>query len=106
MSGSSTPLRCLKSRKVGSMKKHALWLPLILMAMFASSAVSAKAQSTNGIRANVPFDFIVGDKTLPAGKITVRELTASGGPLSIANTDTGQHVLRLARASSGRTSND
>ncbi|PWT94507.1 MAG: hypothetical protein C5B55_02655, partial [Blastocatellia bacterium] len=53
--------------------------------------------STYGVRASVPFDFIVGDQTVHAGKITARGVTASNsGPLSITNLSSGQHTFRMA----------
>ena len=78
------------------MNKHILWLTVILMAVFSSAAVSTQAQTNYGLRANVPFDFAVGDKTFSAGKIAARG-EASSYALSISNRDEGQHVLRLAR---------
>jgi hypothetical protein len=78
------------------MKKQVLWLTLILMAVVSSAAVSTKAQTNYGVRANVPFDFTVGDKTFAAGKVVARGGTAShAGPLSISNK--GQHEFRMAR---------
>jgi len=80
------------------MKKHALWMTLILIALFGSTAVSTHAQSPNGLRANVPFDFIIGDKTLHAGKITVGGMTQSAaGPTSISNLSNGEHAFRIGR---------
>ena len=100
--GRSIPLRCRKSRKVGSMKKQILWLPLILMLMFASAAVSTHAQTAYGVRADVPFDFIVGDKTIQAGRITAHGVSgALAGALSITNFDKGELALRTGRRMSG-----
>jgi hypothetical protein len=80
------------------MKKHVLWLTLILIAVVSSAAVSTKAQTNYGVRANVPFDFTVGNKTLPAGKIVARGGSLSHpGPLSISNVDKGGHEFRVAR---------
>jgi len=76
------------------MKKY-LWLPLLLMAVIGSAALTTKAQSGYVVRANVPFDFNVGDKTLPAGKITAREMSANSA-LAISNLDKGQHAIRIA----------
>jgi hypothetical protein len=77
------------------MKKY-VWLPLILIAVFGSAAVTAKAQSTR-LRATVPFDFIVGDKPVSAGKITVRNVSSSDfGPLAISNFEKSQHAMRIA----------
>ena len=85
------------------MKKYVIWLSLILIALFGSTAVSTKAQSAYGIRANVPFDFTVGDKTLHGGKISARRLNGSdAGPMSISNLDSGDHVFRAA----GRVTNN
>ena len=80
------------------MKKQILWLPLILIAMFAATAVSTRAQSSYGVRADVPFDFIVGDKTIRAGRITAYGVSsAAQGPLSITNMAQREHTLRNGR---------
>jgi hypothetical protein len=79
------------------MKKHIAWLLPTLMAIFALTPVSTNAQSAKGVRADVPFDFIVGDKTFAAGRIIVNGRTATdAGPLSISNLDRREHVLRMA----------
>ena len=88
----------LKSRKVGSMKKQALWTTLVLFGIFASATVSTHAQSGHAIRANVPFDFIVGEKTIPAGHITAHGMSsANSGPVLIQNVDQGKLTLRVGR---------
>ena len=81
------------------MKKYR-WLPLLLMAVIGSAALTTKAQSTYGVRANVPFEFNVGDKTLPAGKISAREMSTNSGALAISNLDQSQHAIRIAHAMS------
>ena len=79
------------------MKKY-VWLPLILLAVFGLAATPTKAQAAYGVRAEVPFDFMVGDKTLPAGKLVVRGASASeSGPWSISTFDKGQSAFRMAR---------
>jgi hypothetical protein len=77
------------------MKKQILWMPLLLIAMFAAAAVSTSAQAAYSVRANVPFDFIVGDKTIPAGDI--RAHAAAQGSLSITNIAQGKQALRTGR---------
>ena len=80
------------------MKKQMLWMPLILIAMFAAAAVSTRAQAAYGVRANVPFDFVVGDKTIPAGRITANGVTADiQGSLTIMNLTQGELALRNGR---------
>ena len=81
------------------MKKQVLWMPLILMAMFASAAVSTRAQAAYGVRADVPFDFVVGDRTISAGQVTAHGVSSNGaGPLAIRNLDQNEIVLRAGRA--------
>ena len=74
------------------MKKY-VWLPLILIAVFGSAAVT-NAQSR--LRATVPFDFIVGDTPVSAGQITVRSVSSSAlAPLAISNFEKRQHVMQI-----------
>jgi len=47
------------------------------------------------MRANVPFDFIVGDKTLPAGTYTISKPTLSG-TLRIENVDSGESTIVMS----------
>ena len=80
------------------MKKQALWMTLVLVGIFALAPVSTHAQTGHGVRANVPFDFIVGDKTIPAGHIIAHGMSsANGGPLLIQNVDQGKLTLRVGR---------
>ncbi len=73
-------------------------MPLILIAVFAFAISPTKAQALYGVRAEVPFDFIVGDKTLPAGKIIARRLnSAEAGPMEISNLQEGQLSLRMGQ---------
>jgi len=53
---------------------------LMIVASIATFGTSARAQTLDyGFRVNIPFDFIVGDKTLPAGQYSVaRALPGSG----------------------------
>ena len=77
------------------MKKQLIWMPLILLAVLTSTVVSTNAQS--GIRANVPFDFIVGDKTFHAGEILVmRQTHAEVTPMSITNSASAEYATRVA----------
>lgn len=80
------------------MKKQTLWIPLFLITMFAAAALSTHAQAEYGARALVPFDFIVGDKTIPAGRISAHGVSeAVQGSLAIRNLGQGELVLRAGR---------
>ena len=76
------------------------------MALFSSAAVSTNAQSSHGVRANVPFDFIVGDKTFQAGKIVTAMPGSEAGSMTIRNIDNGQYALRVARTLRGADNSD
>lgn len=79
------------------MKKY-VWLPLIVMAVVGSALVHVRAQTTMGLRANVPFEFVVGDKTFPAGKIITRGVNASeAGAVSIRSLNSGEQATRIGR---------
>ena len=59
---------------------------------------STSAQTAYSVRADVPFDFIVGDKTIPAGTIRAHgPSSAVQGSLSIANTAQGKQAQRTGR---------
>ena len=53
------------------MKKRALSNLTMLTVLVALTAVSVAAQSERSKITNIPFSFIVGEKTLPAGEYTV-----------------------------------
>ena len=62
------------------------------------------AQSNRGI-ANVPFEFQVQDRALPAGTYTVQEATASG-VIMLRNEETGKAINILAPVPMSATSGD
>jgi hypothetical protein len=89
------------------MKKYFVWMPLILMAVFGLAVAPTKAQSPHGVRAQVPFDFIVGNKTLSAGKIIIQRMTSGeAGPLQISNLKDGQLALRMGRKMTSTDASD
>jgi hypothetical protein len=68
---------------------------LMMAFAFIAAAVPANAQSTQQISAKVPFEFSVGDKTLPAGEYHVRSITRAADVLSIQNDKTLQSIGRF-----------
>ena len=79
------------------MKKNILkgftMLTLLVAVTLATAVVSANAQS-NPIKANIPFEFVVGDKTLPAGMYTVKSATTAGNALAIQRSDGKNSAVR------------
>ena len=83
------------------MRKQALKAVTMLVSIIAlafMTAVATNAQSGSlQIRANVPFDFVVGDKTLPAGEYAVRQITqGSDGGILISSRDNRHKAIRLS----------
>ena len=59
--------------------KAVTMLVSIIALAFMTALVSNAQSSRESIRASVPFDFQVGDKTLTAGKYIVATITSSAG---------------------------
>ena len=74
-------------------------LVLVVTLALTLAVVSANGQSTaNRVVANVPFEFSVGYKTLPAGDYSVRSIISTGNGLLIQSTDGKISALRLSEA--------
>ena len=83
------------------MKNHVVSLMLLLIVVGAG-ALSVNAQSGYAVRANVPFDFIVGDKTFQAGEITAqRKSLSTSDPLVIRSSDYSTLAVQLTRIIEG-----
>jgi hypothetical protein len=71
----------------------------LLTASFALAAfaVASQAQAIDQIIVNVPYEFVVGGKTLPAGTYRVNRIsTSSIGELSITGTENHAGVLLVS----------
>src|SRR6267143_4942431 len=80
-----------------NMKKNILkgftMLMLLVAVALAAAVVSATAPS-NPIKANIPFEFVIGDKTLPAGTYIAKPAT-TGGALAIQSADGKNSAVRM-----------
>jgi hypothetical protein len=78
------------------MKKSYLTAVLTLTCLLGLG-ISARAQDTKGVRVNVPFEFVAGGATLPAGTYTIGRLSvdASSG-IAIRGYGNGALVLPIA----------
>jgi hypothetical protein len=81
------------------MKKQALKAVTMLVSIVAlalMTAVMSNAQSRNQkLRANIPFDFVVGDKTLAAGEYSVGQVTQDDSGIAVRSTESKQSAMRL-----------
>jgi len=72
-----------------------LTMLMVTLALAAASAVVANGQSKQKLIAQVPFDFVVAEKTLRTGEYHVRAVNQDGDAISIKSID-GDQVLRLS----------
>jgi hypothetical protein len=78
------------------MKKSYLTAVLTLTCLHGLG-VSARAQDTEGVRVKVPFQFVAGGATLPAGTYTVGRLSVDAySSIEISGRGNGAFVLPIA----------
>ena len=66
------------------------------------AALPAAAKSVNGMRAQIPFDFHVGDRLVRAGAYTVESLTADEQVLRLSG---GKEIATVTTGSAGERGN-
>ena len=90
------------------MKKE-IYAAVTLLMVIGIWAVTAEAQSVNGvsIRANIPFEFSIGDKLLPAGEYRIQQVNPSSdvAMLQIANANGEARVLVRVQSMRARDTN-
>lgn len=67
-----------------------------LFAVFATSVVAANGQSAARVSAQIPFDFVVGDKTMSAGRYIVSTQMQDHSALLIRNMKANSAAVRLS----------
>ena len=82
------------------LKGLSMFMGLMTIAL-GTAVATAHGQSSGSVRANVPFEFVVGSRTLPAGEYTVRSINQDA--LKIASKDANDSAIRLSRVSDGET---
>jgi hypothetical protein len=88
-------------------KKQALRAVTMLVSIIAlafATAVASNAQArARKIKADIPFDFVVGDKTLAAGEYLLGQITSgSDVGILVRGSDSSQKAIRLTKAISAR----
>jgi hypothetical protein len=66
--------------------KHAKWFVVVSLVVFSGMAV-AQLIGSSRIVAQVPFEFMVGNRIVPAGECDLWATTMDGRTLTIRNTD-------------------
>jgi len=79
------------------MKKQLLKIVFLLITLGCMSGLaSVHAQTSYGVKAQVPFDFYVGDQLFEAGAIKAQASWPADGPILISNAANQQFKLRPA----------
>jgi hypothetical protein len=76
------------------MKKSYLTVALTLTVLLGAG-ISAHAQDPDRVVAKVPFEFVVGTKTLPAGTYTVGHFSSANTGLLIKSDNNGEFMLPI-----------
>lgn len=89
---------------------HLKYAKLMIGLFLTLSPLFASAQLTKNetVVTQVPFNFIVGGKAIPAGKCVVRTIDDAGNLLLVRNADATINFVSVASAeeTSGKTSQD
>lgn len=85
------------------MRKQALRAVTMLVSIVALALVTAVASSAQSggrkLKADIPFDFVVGDRTLAAGEYIVGQIsTSSPDAIMVRNSAGGHNTMRITNA--------
>jgi hypothetical protein len=80
----------------------------VAVALVLSMAVSGKCNAQEKVKANIPFEFVVGDATLPAGEYQIKSALVSDSSAQLIQRSDGSvsmMVLTNAADQKGENSN-
>ena len=81
--------------------KHANWLVVLALVVLSGMAAAQRIGSSR-IVAQVPFEFMVANKIVPAGECFVEAATMDGKTLVIRNTEAKVALLSTSSQSEGK----
>jgi hypothetical protein len=67
--------------------KHAKWFVVVMLVALSGLATAQRLGSSSRIVTQVPFEFMVGNKIVPAGEYVVQAFTMDGNTLAIRNAE-------------------
>ena len=67
----------------------------LTVALALATAAASNAQSSNRIVADIPFEFTVGDRSLPSGQYAVRAANSQGNALIVESKNAKSSAMRL-----------
>ena len=81
--------------------KHAKWLVVVTLVELSGMA-AAQLIGSSKIVAQVPFEFMVANKTVPAGEYVVQAFTMDGNTLVIRNAEAKVGLVSTSSQSEGK----
>ena len=75
--------------------KSAKWM-LSVTFLLLSGLMAAQSITSTTVVANVPFEFMVGNKAMPAGDLAIRAVNQDGRILTVSNFDARTSTLAAA----------
>lgn len=78
--------------------KSVTMLAVLLTLALATAVATANGQSRYKLTADVPFEFVVGDKVFAAGRYRVSQVGIGGEALAIRSADSKNNAIRLTSA--------
>jgi len=81
--------------------KHAKWLVVVTLVVLSGMA-AAQLIGSSKIVAQVPFEFMVANKTVPAGEYVVQAFTMDGNTLVIRNAEAKVGLVSTSSQTEGK----
>jgi hypothetical protein len=78
------------------MLKGMTMLLMVVALSLVAAVVSANGQSSQRQVANIPFNFTIGDKNMPAGRYDVSQVTSGGEAIRVRDTQGTRSAIRLS----------
>lgn len=78
-------------------------LMLILAVSLITAVINANAQTSQSVRGQIPFEFFVGDKRMPAGQYDVRSLTQLDAGIVVSSADRESNAIQLTNTAAGKS---
>jgi len=82
------------------MKRQALMILTTLSFLVMLTATSVYAQSSTGLMANIPFEFVIGNRAFPAGEYTFRYKYTN--VIQIQSQERGESMFFLTKPAKGK----
>jgi hypothetical protein len=76
--------------------KKSYFAVVLTLTFLLGSVITANAQDASKIIATIPFEFVAGVKTMPAGTYTISRVSTGHSSLIIRSFDEGTMVLPIA----------